>query len=321
MIHPPLRPHSTDTYKYTSYHLTYTVKPDSPSNNPPLSAIKPLRLWGLRKSPVQPFHLVEISPWPLFAALGALFLTLGMVGCFYLPVSSRVNPYHLLKIGYLITPLIIYQWWRDVTLESTFQGFHSKYVVNGLKLGIILFILSEVCFFFGFFWAFYHSRLAPSPELGCIWPPTHISALNPFAVPLLNTVVLLFSGATITWAHNNFFKPLNDLNKNWKTGVAVPLFFTACLGIYFRYLQLGEYSDAPFTIADGVYGSTFFVATGFHGLHVLIGTTFLWISLYRLISNHLSLTHHFGFEAAAWYWHFVDVIWIFLFLSIYWWGS
>lgn len=205
-------------------------------------------------------------------------------------------------------------WWRDVVRESTFQGWHTTVVEKGLRYGMILFITSEVCFFFAFFWAFFHSRLAPTVEIGVAWPPTGITPLNPFLVPLLKTAVLLSSGVTITWAHHSI------LAGNHSEAVQA-LSLTVALGLYFTILQAWEYIDSPFTIADRIYGSTFFVATGFHGLHVIIGTTFLFVCLLRLINRHFSAHHHFGFEAAAWYWHFVDVVWLFLYVCIYWWGS
>nr|AUI11284.1 cytochrome c oxidase subunit 3 [Calliostoma zizyphinum] len=254
-----------------------------------------------------PFHLVEFSPWPLTCSMGALFLTGGLVGWFH------GYTLHLPLMGVLLIVVSLLQWWRDVIRESTYQGFHTEKVVAGLRLGMVLFILSEVCFFFAFFWAYFHSSLAPSPDLGSCWPPTGISPLNPFQVPLLNTAVLLASGVTVTWAHHGL------MQGNKSTSIQ-GLIATVALGIYFTALQAGEYYEAPFTIADSAYGSTFFVATGFHGLHVLIGTTFLLVSLWRTTADHFSSDHHFGFEAAAWYWHFVDVVWLFLYLSIYWWG-
>ena len=198
--------------------------------------------------------------------------------------------------------------------ERTILGFHTLPVSSGLRWGIILFITSEVLFFFAFFWAFFHSRLAPTPELGCVWPPHGITALNPFSVPLLNTAVLLASGVTVTWAHHGL------IEGKFTTSIQ-GLFLTALLGVYFTFLQAGEYFDTSFSIADRAYGRTFFVATGFHGLHVLIGSTFLTICLIRIWRHHFSERHHFGFEAASWYWHFVDVVWIFLYICIYWWGS
>lgn len=256
----------------------------------------------------QPFHLVEYSPWPLIGSLGAFNLTTGLAAWFH---SYGLIP---LSFGLILIILTIVQWWRDVVRESTLQGHHSSLVLNGLKFGIILFIVSEVMFFFAFFWAFFHRSLAPTPEISCTWPPPGIDPVNPFSVPLLNTAVLLSSGVTVTWAHHSLTSGNNQ-------EAVKALIWTAFLGVYFTYLQINEYFDATFSIADSVYGTTFFVATGFHGLHVIIGTTFLTVCLLRTYAHHFSAERHFGFEAAAWYWHFVDVVWIFLFLCIYWWGS
>lgn len=254
-----------------------------------------------------PYHLVNNSPWPLTGALGAICLITGIIQWFHI---LNIN---LFMLGNTITLLTIYQWWRDITREGTFQGLHTLTVTYGLRWGIILFIISEVFFFISFFWAFFNSSLSPSIELGACWPPSGISPFNPFQIPLLNTAILLTSGVTVTWAHHRI------IIKNF-TQTSQGLFFTIILGIYFSILQGYEYFEASFTIADSIYGSTFFIATGFHGLHVLIGTSFLLICLIRHINFHFSRTHHFGFEAAAWYWHFVDVVWLFLYISIYWWG-
>lgn len=254
-----------------------------------------------------PYHLVDFSPWPLTGAIGVLILISGLIKWFHI---FNIN---ILLLGYFITILTIYQWWRDVCREGTFQGKHTILVSKGLQWGIILFIISEVFFFLSFFWAFFHRRLSPNIEIGIIWPPLSIISFNPFQIPLLNTIILLTSGITVTWAHH-------ALIENNFTQSTQGLFFTVILGIYFTILQIYEYYEASFTIADRIYGSTFFIATGFHGLHVIIGTIFLLICLLRHINNHFSINHHFGFEAAAWYWHFVDVVWLFLYISIYWWG-
>nr|UGS80443.1 cytochrome c oxidase subunit III [Lachesilla sp. LaspGHN] len=255
-----------------------------------------------------PFHLVNISPWPLTGALAALFMTLGMVELF------NLNNNFLMNIGLITMILTMIQWWRDVIRESTFQGHHSMKVAKGMQWGMILFITSEVFFFLSFFWAFFHSSLSPNVELGMNWPPYGIISFNPLQIPLLNTMILLSSGASITWAHH-------ALLKNNFTQTSLSLMITIFLGLYFSALQLFEYIEAPFTIADSAYGSTFFMATGFHGLHVIIGTLFILVSFMRHLKIQFSNTHHFGFEAAAWYWHFVDVVWLFLFISIYWWGN
>jgi cytochrome c oxidase subunit 3 len=261
-----------------------------------------------RKMPRQPFHLVEIRPWPLTSALGALFITVGIVRWFHIHSAT------CLILSAVVLRISIIQWWRDVIREGTFQGAHTTYVAKGLRYGMLLFILSEVCFFFAFFWAFFHRRIAPATELGCCWPPIGVTPINPFRVPLLNTAVLLASGVTVTWAHHR-------LIEGNKRNTIQALVLTVALGGYFTFLQVGEYQAASFSIADRVYGSTFFVATGFHGAHVLIGSSFLLVCLIRTIISHFSNTRHFGFEAAAWYWHFVDVVWICLYLCIYWWGS
>nr|YP_009406958.1 cytochrome c oxidase subunit 3 [Typhlatya mitchelli]ASA39481.1 cytochrome c oxidase subunit 3 [Typhlatya mitchelli] len=254
------------------------------------------------------YHLVDMSPWPLTGSISAMMITTGLVKWFH---QYDIN---LLALGLLTTVLTMIQWWRDITREGTYQGLHTKRVVSGLQWGMILFITSEVLFFVSFFWAFFHSSLSPTIEVGACWPPTGIQPFNPFQIPLLNTAILLASGATVTWAHHAL---LESNHSQALQGLTITVF----LGLYFTALQAMEYYEAPFTIADSVYGSTFFVATGFHGLHVIIGSTFLSVCLYRMYMCHFSAKHHFGFEAAAWYWHFVDVVWLFLYISIYWWGS
>nr|YP_636912.1 cytochrome c oxidase subunit III [Lophiomus setigerus]UIP57063.1 cytochrome c oxidase subunit III [Lophius litulon]BAC23287.1 cytochrome c oxidase subunit III [Lophiomus setigerus] len=255
-----------------------------------------------------PFHMVDPSPWPLTGAVAALLLTSGLAVWFH---SDSLT---LLIMGIVLLFLTMLQWWRDVVREATLLGHHTPPVQKGLRYGMILFIVSEVFFFLGFFWAFYHASLAPTPELGGCWPPAGIIPLDPFGVPLVNTAVLLASGITVTWAHQSIME--GD-----RTEAIMSLFLTILLGLYFTVLQALEYYEAPFTLADSVYGSTFFIATGFHGLHVIIGTTFLAVTLLRQVFHHFTSSHHFGFEAAAWYWHFVDVVWLFLYISIYWWGS
>nr|YP_008379157.1 cytochrome c oxidase subunit 3 [Sapajus xanthosternos]AGM47677.1 cytochrome c oxidase subunit 3 [Sapajus xanthosternos] len=254
------------------------------------------------------YHMVNPSPWPLTGALSAFLLTSGLIMWFHFYYTT------LLNAGLLASVMTMYQWWRDVVRESTYQGHHTTPVQKGLRYGMVLFIVSEVFFFAGFFWAFYHSSLAPTPQTGGHWPPTGILPLDPMEVPLLNTAVLLASGVTITWAHHSLMEADQENSTQ-------ALSLTIALGIYFTYLQMSEYSETPFTISDGIYGSTFFMATGFHGLHVIIGTTFLATCYIRQQLCHFTPSHHFGFEAAAWYWHFVDVVWLFLYISIYWWGS
>nr|YP_010531130.1 cytochrome c oxidase subunit III [Runaria punctata]UXW93352.1 cytochrome c oxidase subunit III [Runaria punctata] len=255
-----------------------------------------------------PFHLVDKSPWPLLSSLALMSMLIGSINWMTLYNNQ------LMIMSFLTLNLILYQWWRDITRESTYQGLHTLSVSKGLRWGMILFIISEIFFFISFFWSFFHSALSPSIEIGSMWPPKGIEPFNPLHIPLLNTILLLSSGVTITWTHHSLMN--SDINSAKKS-----LLITISLGVIFSLFQLYEYYTSPFTISSSVYGSTFFMATGFHGLHVLIGTTFLLINLLRINMNHLSSQHHFSFEAAAWYWHFVDIIWLFLYISIYWWYS
>nr|YP_009590296.1 cytochrome c oxidase subunit III [Alcidodes juglans]QBM10383.1 cytochrome c oxidase subunit III [Alcidodes juglans] len=255
-----------------------------------------------------PYHLVDPSPWPLLGSLSVFSTLMGFIKWFHF------NEVNLLLFSMMTNVLIMYQWWRDVIRESTFQGHHTMKVVSGLRWGMAMFILSEIFFFLAFFWAFFHASLAPSIELGMNWPPKGIKTFDPMEIPLLNTLILLSSGLTITWSHHsimedNYYQSLRSL------------FITVLLGVFFTILQGYEYFQAPFTIADSIYGSTFFMTTGLHGIHVIIGTIFLFVCFMRMFFCHFSHTHHFGFEAAAWYWHFVDAVWLILYMSIYWWGK
>ena len=251
-----------------------------------------LWLWGLILIVIpfsmisHPYHLVDPSPWPYIGACGALLITVGSVIYFHF---SQIE---VLLGGVMVLIITTIIWWRDVIREVAFHGLHTTIVRQGLKYGMLLFILSEILFFFSFFWSFFHSSLAPSIELGMNWPPRAISPLNPLSVPLVNTAVLLTSGATVTWAHH-------ALISGNKTEALNGLAATVILGVLFTGLQAMEYYEAPFSISDSVYGSTFFVATGFHGLHVIIGTTFLTVCLIRLVHHQLSRHHHLGLEAAS----------------------
>jgi len=242
------------------------------------------------------FHIVDQSPWPIICSIIIIELIIGIIKWFHF-----YNP--LLLIIILFNTLIIrFQWWRDISRERTIQGLHTYNVTIGIRWGIILFIISEIFFFYSFFWAYFHRSLTPNIEINLIWPPINIISFNPIQVPLLNTLILLSSGITVTWAHHSL------MENNYKE-INFGIIITILLGIYFTLLQLFEYLEAPFSISDSIFGSTFFIATGFHGLHVIIGTTFLITCLIRHLNNHFSNIHHFGFEAAAWYWHFVDVVW------------
>nr|AHZ34688.1 cytochrome c oxidase subunit III [Pseudobiotus spinifer] len=254
-----------------------------------------------------PFHIISPSPWPLLSGL----LSLNLMGGFILMMSKK----YILPISISLPLLILATsaWWRDVARESSFQGYHDQKVMNGLRMGMILFIVSEVLFFVSFFWMFFHSSLAPNMEMGNIWPPMGISAMNPFQIPLLNTIILLSSGVSVTWSHHALLWGNNqEMKKSLK--------FTIFLGIYFTLLQGWEYWDASFSFSDSVFGSSFFLATGFHGLRVLVGTLFLGISFLRFKMNIFSKMHHLGFEMSIWYWHFVDVVWLFLYSFLCWWA-
>ena len=265
--------------------------------------------------PNHPYHLVDPSPWPIVGAIAAGLLAVGII--FYMhDLSAFGHKFGLASIapGVALMLLTMFLWWRDVVKEGEFQGHHSPVVQIGLRYGMALFIASEVMFFVAFFWAFFDASLFPKAATGGVWPPHGITPLNPLAIPLLNTVILLTSGCTVTWAHH-------ALKHNDRNGLIQGLALTVLLGIMFTSFQVWEYAHAPFGFKDGIYTSTFFMATGFHGFHVIVGTIFLMVCLYRSIKGHFTADHHFGFEAAAWYWHFVDVVWLFLFSFVYIWGS
>ncbi|MBU8544153.1 MULTISPECIES: cytochrome c oxidase subunit 3 [Roseomonadaceae] len=260
-----------------------------------------------------PYHLVDPSPWPLAGALAAGVMMLGIV------MVAHYNSYWALGIGLLGVLATMFFWWRDILKESNTAGLHSSVVRLGLRYGMILFIASEVMFFVAFFWAFFHFALFPDHVSGsvaatAVWPPAGTLTFDPFGLPLLNTMILLLSGCTVTWAHHALL--VND-RKSLITGLALTVF----LGLFFTFFQVVEYMEAPFAFTGGVYPSVFFLATGFHGFHVIVGTIFLAVCLIRALRGQFTPEKHFGFEAAAWYWHFVDVVWLFLFVTVYWWGA
>nr|QGI24274.1 cytochrome c oxidase subunit III [Physidae sp. PE4] len=255
-----------------------------------------------------PFHLVEYSPWPILMSFSSLSLPVSVI------YMVRTNEISYLIFNMACATFIITLWLRDVVRESTFQGYHTSYVVKGLKLGFMMFILSEIMFFVGFFWAYFHSSVSPDVALGGVWPATGIITVSPFSIPLINTVCLLSSGVSLTWSHHAIIES--------KKGEALwGLLATLLLGLFFIFCQIMEYSEATFTISDSVFGSVFYLATGFHGFHVSMGLIMLLVCLIRLSSYHFSTNHHVGFLVSAWYWHFVDVVWLFLFVSMYWWPS
>ncbi len=275
-----------------------------------------------------PYHLVDPSPWPFTGSIAAFFAFGGTVAALHdYPWGIYVAA--LGGAGILLT---MFLWWRDVIREAEFQGHHTKVVQLGLRYGMALFIASEVMFFSAFFWAFFDASLfsiepqqvGRAAAVGNQWPPKGIEVFDAWDLPFLNTLVLLTSGVTVTWAHH-------ALREGDRKGMLQGLALTIILGICFTALQVVEYSEAPFSFRalleggelkqGGIYPSTFFMATGFHGFHVIVGTIFLIVCFFRGLAGHFKPDHHFGFEAAAWYWHFVDVVWIFLFFVIYLWGS
>jgi len=256
------------------------------------------------------YHLVDPSPWPFLVGVVVLGLPIGFILFFHSYGGGLTLIYYTLCMLGFIT----FGWWRDVVREGLYEGKHTQRVIDGLRMGMILFILSEVMFFFAFFWSFFYLSFNASVALGTMWPPCWLEDLNPFHIPLLNTIILLASGASISWSHHSvIYGILNN--------AVISLVITIIAAIFFTFLQWYEYLNAPFCISDGVYGSIFFLTTGFHGLHVIIGTIFLIICLFRLLDNQFSKEQHVGYEFAIWYWHFVDVVWIFLYFSIYIWGS
>lgn len=271
-----------------------------------------LNLQNINRAKFQafPYHLVEPSPWPLLVSFALFSTAIGAV------MSFHGYPYGtlLLELGSLITVSGMLLWFRDVTVEATMQGKHTSKVVKGLVIGIVLFIISELFAFLSIFWAYFHSSLSPAIEIGGIWPPQGITALNPFAIPLLNTFLLLSSGAFVTFGHH-------ALIKGDRSNAILATFITILLAIVFTGLQYYEYSEAAFTMSDSVFGSSFFASTGLHGIHVIVGTIFIVVGLSRIINYHLTDTHHQGHEAGIYYWHFVDVVWLFLFLCVYYWAG
>ena len=257
-----------------------------------------------------PFHLVSPSPWPLYTSISLLTLTTSAVSTFH----GFSNAGNVLGIAFVALVYTMSLWFRDIISEGTYLGNHTLSVQRGLNLGVALFIVSEALFFVGVFWTFFHSALSPTVELGAMWPPLGIQAVNPFEIPLLNTVLLLSSGITVTYAHHS-------LIQGNRSGALYGLVATSVLALIFTGFQGVEYSVSSFTISDGAFGSCFYFGTGFHGLHVMIGTAFLAVGLWRVLAYHQTDNHHLGLESGILYWHFVDVVWLFLFVSIYYWGS
>ena len=274
------------------------------------------------------YHLVNPSPWPFTGSLGAFVMALGAVGLMKWRLGETfsiagldLSGWGVLALGTLIVLYTMFGWWRD-TIKEGQGGYHTPVVQIHLRYGMILFIASEVMFFVAWFWAYFDAALFPGEAIqharsaftGGEWPPKGIETFDPWHLPLFNTVILLTSGTTVTWAHHAL---LHDDREGLKWG----LILTVALGLLFSVVQGIEYSHAAFAYSGNIYGATFFMATGFHGAHVIIGTIFLAVCLIRALAGQFTREHHFGFEAAAWYWHFVDVVWLFLFTFIYVWGA
>jgi cytochrome c oxidase subunit 3 len=256
------------------------------------------------------FHIVDSSPWPIISATSAFLMLSGLA--FYMHRIIFGGYFFFCSI--VAVGLAAFFWFNDIIKEAGFAGHHSLVVRSGLRWGFLLFILSEIMLFFGFFWAFFHSSFCPSILLGAQWPPVGITIIPVMEFPLFNTFLLIISGVAITWAHR---------------GIALGSFrealdgflITIILGFLFVILQMFEYYEAFFNISDSVYSTTFYTLTGLHGMHVIVGACFITICFVRLLRGHFLTNHYLGFIFAVWYWHFVDVVWILLFLSIYCWGS
>jgi cytochrome c oxidase subunit 3 len=267
------------------------------------------------------YHLVDPSPWPFVGSVSAFVMMLGAVVAMK-PGTFGMEGSWLFFIGFAMVLYTMLGWWRDVVKEAEHQGHHTPVVQLHHRYGMVLFIASEVMFFVAWFWAYFDASLftgevaqyARVEATGGVWPPVGIETFDPFHLPLMNTLILLTSGTTVTWAHH-------ALQQGDRNGLKWGLILTVALGVLFSLLQAYEYSHAAFGFSGNIYGATFYMATGFHGFHVIVGTIFLAVCLLRAYAGHFTAQHHFGFEAAAWYWHFVDVVWLFLFAAIYVWGA
>ena len=254
-----------------------------------------------------PYHLVDPSPWPFIGSISGLVMAVGAVLYMHEQIAW------VLILGTLGVMGTMAGWFWEVIKEAEFRGYHNPVVQVGMRYGMALFIASEVMFFVCWFWAYFNAALFPSEQIEGTWPPPGVQTFDTWDLPFLNTLILLMSGITVTWAHHALRE--GD-RRHYLQGLGLTIF----LGVCFTGVQAFEYSHAAFGFSDGIYPSTFYMATGFHGFHVLVGTIFLIVCFLRGRAGHFKPDHHFGFEAAAWYWHFVDVVWLFLFICIYWWG-
>ena len=274
------------------------------------------------------YHILDPSPWPLTGSIGALVTAIGAIGWMQALQGNEfsflglpmANPWTFLA-GMLIVLYTMIGWWSDTVRESL-QGHHTRVVSLHLRYGMIMFIASEVMFFAAWFWAVFDASLFYDEAIqvgrmeytGGQWPPAGLAVLDPLHLPLYNTVILLLSGTTVTWAHHALLHDDRD-------GLKMGLWLTVLLAVLFMGVQIYEFVIAPYSFSGSLYGATFFMATGFHGFHVFVGLVFLAVCLIRAYAGHFTPEKHFGFEAAAWYWHFVDVVWLFLFFVVYVWGT
>lgn len=262
-----------------------------------------------------PYHIVRPSIWPLLSSFAGGLLAVGLV--MYMHDATLFGAKVGMRgvyLGFAAVILCMFFWWKDIIFETIQEKVHNKITEIGLRYGMITFIASEVMFFVAFFWAFFNGAFYPTEAIGFMWPPENVDIIDPFDIPLIMTLILLLSGSTVTWAHHSI---LHNNQKDFTTALAL----SVGLGLLFLCFQVYEYTHVTFGFTDGIYASTFYMATGFHGFHVLIGTIFLLVCWIRGLKGHFTKDQHFGFEAAAWYWHFVDVVWLFLFIAIYVWGQ
>jgi len=256
------------------------------------------------------FQILEPSLWPFFLASGLFFFVTGLA----FSMHYIIKGYYIILLGIIILIFTAIFWFLDISREAVIDGYHTRIVRSNLKFGFLFFIVSEIMLFFGFFWAFFHSALSPSIELGSLWPPNGLNAIAVFDFPLYNTFILIISGFSVTLAHRAI--SLGSF-KNAVDGLIITIF----LGLFFIILQGLEYYESTFNLQDGVYTCIFFMLTGLHGCHVIVGVVFLFFCFISLLYHHFLDDHYLRFVFAVWYWHFVDIVWILLFLTLYCWGS
>ena len=273
-----------------------------------------LKNLNMAKHEQHPFHLVSPSPWPLVLSFALFAFVIHLVCWFY--VSKLMCYFLSFEICFIL--FILSKWFGDIIKESYSEGHHTRKVRSGLYLGMVLFIVSEVMFFFSFFWAYFHCALSPSVMIGCSWPLKGIEYIG-FDIPAANTLALFSSGVAVTYAHKVMSLPPSltaSARRKRLLSIGVGLLLAIFYAILFTCVQLWEYKTLTFSINDGIYGSLFFMLTGFHGFHVIIGTVFLFIMLIRVLNTQFG-DHYVGLICAIWYWHFVDVVWLFLWIALY----